>query len=220
MNKMKKMIDKNGINIWNKYDWVMSGLGEKYKLSAKVKHLRKCIRWSRQRIVRGFSDYDVWEMFSFLQTIIPDMLQTLKNTRTGSPGYLGENYTNEEGILVNDTCHEEWDEILDRMIFLWREIDEVTCTQKNPYEEDYSKAMQEFHDKYGILGSKLQTEIELEENKRRGGGGTVHFMDELPEYKEISDKYHEEEKRLDEYRSACKDEAFDMLKKYFFSLWD
>lgn len=220
MNKMKKMIDKNGINIWNKYDWAMSGLGEKSKLSAKVKYLRKCIRWSRQRIVRGFSDYDVWEMFSFLQTIIPDMLQSLKNTRTGSPGYLGENYTNEEGFLVNDTCHEEWDKILDRMIFLWRECDEMTCTQKNPYEEEHSKAMQEFHDKYGLLGSKLQTEKELEENKRRGGGGTVHFMDELPEYKEISDKYHEEEKRLEKYRNACKDEAFDMLKQYFFSLWD
>ena len=53
----------------------------------------------------------------------------------GSPAYLGQNYTNEEGILVNDTCHEEWDKILDQMIFLWREIDENTCSQKNPYDE-------------------------------------------------------------------------------------
>ena len=34
-----------------------------------------------------------------------------------SPSYLRENYTNEEGILVTDTCHDEWDKILDNMIF-------------------------------------------------------------------------------------------------------
>ena len=78
----------------------------------------------------------------------------------------------------------------------------------------------EFHDKYGLFGSKLQTEKELEENKKRGGGGTVHFMNELPEYKEISEKYDEEQRHLEEYRKLCKDEAFDMLKKYFYDLWD
>ena len=83
---------------------------------------------------------------------------------------------------------------------------------------DYT--MTEFHDKYGILGEKLQTEEELEENRKRGGGGTIHFMDELPEYKEISEQYREEEKRLEEYRESCKDEAIDMLKQHFFALWD
>ena len=68
--------------------------------------------------------------------MIPDMLQNLKDTRHGSPGYLGENYINEDGILVNDTCHEEWDKVLERMIFLWRETDEESCSKKNPYEEE------------------------------------------------------------------------------------
>lgn len=207
-------------NIWNKHDFVMSGLGKKSKLLAKFKHFCRCFTWSKQRIVRGYSDYDVWKMFSFLQTIIPNMLQTLKDTRMGSPGYLGKNYTNEDGILVNDTCHDEWNKILDKMIFLWKETDEDACSQKNPYEEEYSKALDEFWKKYGLLGEKLQTEKELEENKKRGGGGTVHFMDEIPAYKDISDKYHEEEKRLEAYRKSCKDEAFDMLKQYFFDLWD
>ena len=159
-------------------------------------------------------------MFSFLQTLIPDMLQTLKDTRKGSPGYLGENYINENGILVNDSCHEEWNCILDKMIFLWREAEEDTCSQKNSFDEEHSKAFNEFTERFGLLGNKLQTEKELEENRKRGGGGTIHFMDELPEYKEISDKYREEEKRLEEYRRNCKDEAIDMLKQYFYDLWD
>lgn len=66
----------------------------------------------------------------------------------------------------------------------------------------------------------VEKQLSNEENRKRGGGGTIHFMDELPEYKEISDKYREEEKRLEEYRRKCKDEAIDMFKQYFYDLWD
>ena len=102
MRRSKSYEVRDPMNIWNKYDFAMSGLGKKSKILAKIKHFFKCVKWSKQRITRGYCDCDVWEMFSFLQTLIPDMLQTLKDTRTGSPGYLGENYTNENGILVND----------------------------------------------------------------------------------------------------------------------
>ena len=84
-----------------------------------------------------------------------ECMDLYRDNRHGSPGYLGENYKNKDGILVNDTCHEEWDKILDRMIFLWRELDENTCTKKNPYEDEYMKASEEFDNKYGLLGEKL-----------------------------------------------------------------
>ena len=64
----------------------------------------------------------------------------------------------------------------------------------------------------GIKYSKA----ELEENKKRGGGGTIHFMDEIPEYKEIYEKHREEDEKLEKYREECKDEAIDMLKEFFF----
>ena len=160
MRRSKSYEVRDPMNIWNKYDFAMSGLGKKSKILAKIKHFFKCVKWSKQRITRGYCDCDVWEMFSFLQTLIPDMLQTLKDTRTGSPGYLGENYTNENGILVNDTCHEEWNCILDKMIFLWREAEKDTCSQKNPFDEAHSKAMDEFTERFGLFGNKLQTEKE------------------------------------------------------------
>lgn len=102
------------------------------------------------------------------------------------------------------------------MIFLWREIDEETCSKKNPYEEEYDKAFDEFYHKYGLFGSKFQTEKE----NQKGGRTRIHFMSDLPEYQEISAKYEKEEKLLNEYRCSCKDEAMDMLKKYFYDLWD
>lgn len=207
-------------NIWNREGFAMCGLGERIRLWGKIKHIRKCIRWSKQRIVRGYADIDKWNMYHFLQTLIPDMLQDLRDDRWGSPGFLGGNYTNDEGILVNDTCHEEWNKILDHMIFLWRESEEETCGRKNPYDKEYDAASKEFDDKYGFLGEKLQTEAELEKNRKRGGGGTVHFMNELPEYQEIYEKHYAEERKLAAYRAECKDKALDLLKEYFYSLWD
>lgn len=48
----------------------------------------------------------------------------------------------------------------------------------------------------------------------------MHFMREVPEFEEINRLYLEEEKKLAEYREKCKDEVFDLMKKYFFALWD
>lgn len=158
-------------------------------------------------------------MDGYLQRLVPDMLQDLKDNRNGSPSYLGENYTNEDGILVNDTCHDEWDKILDNMIFLWRESNEETCKRINPYYDEYDKAFEEFTEKYGILGDKLRTEAELE-NDKKFRVRTGHFMDELPQYKEMSEKYFAEEKKLEEYRNKCKDDAIDLLKEHFYALRD
>ena len=78
MRRSKSYEVRDPMNIWNKYDFAMSGLGKKSKILVKIKHFFKCVKWSKQRITRGYCDCDVWEMFSFLQTLIPDMLQTLK----------------------------------------------------------------------------------------------------------------------------------------------
>lgn len=208
-----------GNNIWNKEDFRMCGLGEKCKLVAKIKHTWKCLKWSRQRIVRGYADCDKWEMFDYLQHLIPDMLQDFRDNRMGSPGYLGEKYI-KACMFPKGDCHEEWNKILDQMIYIWRESAEDTCTRKNPYAEEYYIAHQEFDVKYGLLGGKLLPEEELEESQKRGGGRTRRSMSEMPEYKDISEKYLEEECKLQDYRSLCKDEAFDLLKEYFFALWD
>ena len=216
----KKMLeDVSLLNVWRGNGFAMCGLGEKLKSLAKIKHAMRCLKWSKQRATRGFADCDVWNMYGYLEELMPAMLQYLKDNRMGSPAMLGENYTDEHGIMQNDACHKEWDKILDRMIFLWRELDEETCSEKNKYEKEYSKASDEFYKKYGFFGEGLETEEEKEKAKKTGSR-RMHFMNELPEYEEISRLHMEEEKRLAEYREKCKDEVFDLMKKYFFALWD
>ncbi|MCD8147991.1 MAG: hypothetical protein LUE92_00165 [Clostridiales bacterium] len=143
------------------------------------------------------------------------MIQQLKDTRHGSPAQCGEDYVDQNGILRNDSCHKEWDKILDKMIFLFREADESTCRKKNPYEEEYQKASSEFSEKYGFWGEKLRTE-----NEKGKPYGTIHFMNELPEYQEIHQKFMDEDKHLYEYRCQCKDQAFELFARWFWALWD
>lgn len=91
-------------------------------------------------------------------------------------------------------CLVEWDKILDKMIFLFREMSEETCRKENPYQKEYEDTLQEFEIKYGIFGEKL------EEGKKNKLGRVVHFPSEIPEYKDIEDKYYTEEKVLMQYR--------------------
>lgn len=206
------------LNIWDKQEFRMCGIGKKCKPLAWLKHFGRCLKWSKQRIVRGYADCDVWDMRFYLQKLIPDMLETLRDTRHGSPACLGQNHTDENGILVNDDCHEEWTKILNRMIFLWRESDEDTCTQKNQYDEEHTKAFSEFTDKYGLFGEALETE----EEKAKNGPEyhTLHMMSELPEYQEIDEKYMQREKELAEYREDSQKQALDMMKQWMSHLWD
>lgn len=177
------------------------------------------IKFCGQRLRKGYCEKDTWDIHSWFLEIMPQMLEDYKDNRMGSPGTLGENYTNEKGLLVNDTCHEEWTEILDRMIFLLKEANEETCQKKNPYEEDHHKASKKFHDQYGLFGEGLETEDDKAEREKTGCR-RMHFMDELPEYKEISDQYREEERKLGIYRDECKDQFMELFRKWFWDLWD
>ena len=90
----KKMLeDVSLLNVWRGNGFAMCGFGEKSKTLAKIKHAMRCLKWSKQRATRGFADCDVWNMYGYLEELMPAMLQHLKDNRMGSPAMLGENYT-------------------------------------------------------------------------------------------------------------------------------
>lgn len=80
--------------------------------------------------IYGILNIDYWFM-----NLMPDMLQQFKDMKHGSPGSLGTEYTDENGILRNDGSEEEWDKILEHMIFLFREMNKETCKKENPYRD-------------------------------------------------------------------------------------
>ena len=173
------------------------------------------IKYSWQRITKGYCDKDLWNIDGWFMDIMPNMLQQFKENRNGSPGVLGSDYVNADGILCNDACHEEWDKILDEMIFLFREMNEETCKRKNPYEKEHEDVAKEFEKKYGLFGEKLEREESGKTFSRR-----MHFPREIDEYREVENNFYEAEKELDRYRENCKNQAFILYAKWFFYLWD
>lgn len=169
------------------------------KLSGVIRTFRKDLKYCKQRINRGWCDADLYSIHDWFLATVPPMLELYRQTRHGRPGILGENYQNQDGILVNDTCHAEWDAILERMIFLFREADEYSCQRKNPYEDAYMRMYEEFDREYGWFGEKLETPEEKAE-RMRTGAYVIHFPSEVPEYAGIDEMYKAEEKKLEAYR--------------------
>ena len=179
--------------------------------------LGRDIHRSWQRVWRGYCDYDLFSIFDWFLEIMPEMLKEYKDTRHGSPvmdgNYMPEPEPGNSGRA--DANEKAWDAVLDRVIFLLGEAGEETCSRKNPFEEAYDRALDEFQRKYGTFGEQLD-----DERDKRSPGKRMHFPDEVPEYQEISKNYFEEEKKLAEYRSACKDELFQLFSRWFYDLWD
>ncbi len=188
-----------------------------------VKRWGRNIKHAYQRIRYGYCDRDVWSIDWWFLNVIPNMLEDLKETTHGYPSMpddfaqalVGTGAPKE----VDDEGMKRWKDILTEMIFLFREANAETCTKKNPYEEEYDKVLEEFTEKYGILGDGLKTEAEKAEEERKGSY-RMYMLSDVPEYKEISELHFAEERKIDEYRYECKDKGMDLFKEWFWNLWD
>lgn len=180
---------------------------------ARCNHIRqlcKDLKYSWQRITKGYSDYDVWDIREWFKEIVPCMVQELKETRISSPDVP----TTEDGKDYN----QQWDEKLDKIVFAFREARMETCSKQNKYSEEWSKANEEFEKKYGLFGEKLQTDEEKEEAEATGHS-TMHMMREIPKYKEIDEKYYKESCELDKYHEEQFDKALQLFVENIRDLW-
>ena len=138
------------------------------------------LKWSRQRCKKGYSEYDLYSISDWFLRVVPNMTDEIRLKRIGIPNVLMEDackfcnvdYTKDFSSAPEDVqdkiekeANGKWDEILTRMAFLLRESHEDTCSKKNPYEEEYNKAREEFTRKYGDFGEKLLTEEDKEHAK-------------------------------------------------------
>ncbi len=213
LDECNRMLGKNvtaeGTSLPEKNDELIQTLGKSLNDIYFELHQRNEQAFSekmrRQRYERGYADIDVWDISEWFINVMTPMLRQLKETHHGSPAYLGKNYVNEDGVMVNTECHKEWDKILDRMIFLLGEMREETRTLKNPYTDDCKKMMEEFREKY-----------------REKENASHEFADlrNTPEYKTIQDRYYAKAKELDLYSDQCKNEFFELFSKHFWELWD
>ncbi len=205
----------------------------RHKLIGVIKWVARRLRFARQRVCQGYCDMDVWNLYDWFLDVVPDMLQQLKETGVGYPCSEGPTVsqsisldaynqaTGKDKTISDDEQaafergQAEWHARLDKMIFLFHEADEDRCERKNTHEEAFQAAYQEFREKYGVFGERLRKPEE-----ENGISHRLYTLHDVEEYRDIADKYTQEEREIDTYRMKCKDEAFQLFSQWFYALWD
>lgn len=143
----------------------------------------KNIRWyfyeiihGINRMLYGYCDADIYNMDNWFIDIVPDMLQQLKDTQWGHPGFMTE---------------EEWNKILEDMIFYFKESDEKLCSKQEKKFE-----------------WKTQSEL------------NAMTKDEQIQYGINKSNWYEDCMKISKYREEMKDKGFELFSKHFWSLWD
>ena len=80
-----------------------------YRIRHPIERLRDYylnIKYSIQRVHRGWCNMDTFEIDSWFLNVVPEMLRYLREHKCGFPGYI-------EGEKCSS---EDWDNILDKMI--------------------------------------------------------------------------------------------------------
>lgn len=74
------------------------------------------LKMKKQRAKQGYCDEDIYDMYDWFLNIVPRMLTDFNKNRIGYPC---------------DLTNEEWNNIIERIIFCLAEANEDTCTQTN-----------------------------------------------------------------------------------------
>lgn len=205
-------------------------------------------RMGRQKMKKGYSDDMCWSMHDWFTTTFPKMILELRDMKHGAPELEFEEfdvfplkwvaeqseillkqkkekgYEEELDFWGKEKVFDRWWMILSRIAYCLQEADEETCSEENPYWEEYHKITwnrglsDEEIDKM-TFKEYWDFTYEVAEKDENGKPLTYKFRD-FPENEELRKKWMNKELELSEYRNKMKDEAFDLIKKYFWNLWD
>ena len=136
------------------------------------------LKWKLQRFHRGYSDNDAWSIRDWFLLTMPKVLDTMRANLHGSP----------YGITF-----EEWQNILERMSYCFKEAHEETCSQTNEYEDMFDITFEE--NENGTYSSKISNE-------------------------ELYKKWSKRQEAISAYQTKMLHEGLALFKKYFWDLWD
>lgn len=187
----------------------------------------------KDRILKGYTRYDLMDIDYWFQTVFVNMLSDFEKSIIGGPGFItiedlkeydinwiNENYkdiiktTSEnsffekfkdlnefENQYFEDGIYDHfigWKLILRRIIYCLRECSDDQCSIVSKYwDEYYEKAYNSNKD------------INL-----------IEPLEEDLETKILKEKWLQEEEEISKYKEKMKDEAFSLLSKWFFALWN
>ena len=188
-------------------------------------------RMARQRYKRGFADDDCWGMNYWLVSTFPDMILHLRDMKHGAPELPFEEFDalpldwkdqelqkykyrqEQDGYEYEpDSIFTKWYILLTRMAYCLKEAD-ADKEMYNPYKKEYDLAV--WGPDFGK--EKSFTDFWNKHCEKVDGGYIIKNNEPDPE---LRDKFFKCEEDNCRYKEQMKDEAMDLLKKYFYNLWD
>ena len=155
------------------------------------------IKYFIQRGKRGYSNFDLMDMDTYLLDLIPNMLKSFKEKKDGFPSDLDE---------------DKWNCILDEIINCFEKANPSTTDFENPYLNIYYENVVDpwFNN---ILKPQMKN---IEKEKQNF---ITLDMSTPEEYKDLENLYKNSEKDKKEYLQKNLEKGFELLLKYFHHLW-
>ena len=218
------------------------------RLRKDIKDLKK---ENNQRAKRGYSDVDVWNLPNWFIKTVGAMLTQLAEHNCGFPSSLNREWferhkeelkklkiteyeqwvcwptkQKSKGYKIrekaNKECDLKWKNTIKHMAYLLSEMDEDTCSMKNPYYDEWWFYHEWFDKKYPDK-DVLKTEKELEDERKTNTFlhvGPDRDPDFGEEYSKVAKKMFDFDNEIEKYRNERKNEFFVLFEKYFWELWD
>ena len=183
-----------------------------YRIYYKIKEFPSDIKHFYQRAKKGYSYQDVWSIHDWFMKIVPKMLTDMKKNLHGCPAQFTNN---EDGTEFQDVEKgvKDWENVIERMIFCFTEMNEDTCSMKNEFEDEYRRQRDKpnegkpFKDWFVPCG-----EDENGEKLYRMITGEVE--------PELEENYRKKMLEIEQYKDNMKNEGFELFSRYFWNLWD
>ena len=212
----------------------------KPSLYRKFKNWKFERKMKKQRYKQGYSDSDCWNLHYWMTDILPKMIYNLRDMKQGAPeeefeefenlplewvnefalkftkqieenSKKGEDYDYTDTICfwsgtVKDRCFCRWWIILSRIAWCLEQASS-DLEVYNEYKEEFNKQFSEnFFDSIEISS----------ENKNL----KTYTIKESKIDEKLKENYYDREKEIWKQKEAYKDEALNLIKKYFYNLWD
>jgi len=173
-----------------------------HRIFYKIKEFPQDIKHIYQRARKGYSYRDLWNIDYWFMEIMPEMLTDLKKNNRGCP----MQFIDGESDADFENGMKKWHDILDRMIFCFREMNDDTCSMKNEYEDEFFKQRYE--------GKSFEDRFVKNED------GQTYSLIEGNVDPELQENYHKKTLEIEEYKDKMKNEGLELFSKYFWNLWN
>lgn len=196
-------------------------------------------RMNRQLKKKKYNTDMCIDLYSTILEILPQMLETMRQHKLGAPElkfeeietfpkdwlvdeieFLKKEKTQDDNPFDINSIFDRYDLVIRRIIFCFKQADASQTEIINEYAKEYNDIVwgPKEDDENLTFKQWWKKHTEIIKYDEKGKPKLYKFKTNVAP-KELEEKWLKRNNEIEEYRDRMKDEAFDLLKKYFWDLW-